>query len=230
MKLRPFFSYFGGKWRIAPHYPPPHHALIVEPFAGSAGYALRHFDHRVHLYDLNPVIVGVWRYLIRARASEIRRLPDVTDRPLAELRVCEEARHLIGFWASKANTVPARTPSAWQRSGLYPKWTWGAHVRDRIATQVEAIRHWLVTLGDYTVAPDVPATWFVDPPYEVAGHRYTYADIDYVALARWCKARRGQVIACENVGARWLPFTPFRSARGTVASRPSAEAVWYGGR
>ncbi len=35
--LKPFFCYFGGKWRAAPHYPTPKHAEIVEPFAGAAG-------------------------------------------------------------------------------------------------------------------------------------------------------------------------------------------------
>lgn len=42
MILRPFFTYFGAKWRAAPHYPPPTHPTVIEPFAGAAGYALRH--------------------------------------------------------------------------------------------------------------------------------------------------------------------------------------------
>jgi site-specific DNA-adenine methylase len=40
--LRPFFPYYGSKWRAARAYPPPLHRQIVEPFAGSAGYALRY--------------------------------------------------------------------------------------------------------------------------------------------------------------------------------------------
>jgi hypothetical protein len=40
--VRPFFSFFGSKWRVAPHYPAPERDLIIEPFAGSAGYSLRH--------------------------------------------------------------------------------------------------------------------------------------------------------------------------------------------
>ena len=41
-RLRPFFCYYGGKWRAAPKYPPPEHDTIVEPFAGAAGYATRY--------------------------------------------------------------------------------------------------------------------------------------------------------------------------------------------
>ena len=36
-KLKPFFTYYGGKYRAAPKYPEPVHGSIVEPFAGSAG-------------------------------------------------------------------------------------------------------------------------------------------------------------------------------------------------
>jgi hypothetical protein len=34
-QLRPFFGFYGGKWRDAlKHYPPPEHDTIIEPFAG----------------------------------------------------------------------------------------------------------------------------------------------------------------------------------------------------
>lgn len=31
--LRPFWSYYGGKWRIAERYPRPAFDRIIEPFA-----------------------------------------------------------------------------------------------------------------------------------------------------------------------------------------------------
>src|SRR5262245_39743395 len=61
--IRPFFGYYGGKWRDAVrNYPPPYHGTIVEPFAGSAGYALRYWDKKVVLYERDPVVAAVWRY------------------------------------------------------------------------------------------------------------------------------------------------------------------------
>ncbi len=59
--IRPFFSYFGAKWRLAPRYPAPAHRTIVEPFAGSAGYACRYPDHRVILVERDPVIAALLR-------------------------------------------------------------------------------------------------------------------------------------------------------------------------
>jgi hypothetical protein len=32
--LRPFWRYYGGKWRAAPRYPAPRYDTIIEPFAG----------------------------------------------------------------------------------------------------------------------------------------------------------------------------------------------------
>lgn len=50
--------------------------------------------------------------------------------------------------------------------------------------------------------------------------------LDYPALARWCRARRGQTIVCEAAGADWLPFVPFGGTRG-MAGAPSREAIWW---
>lgn len=96
--------------------------------------------------------------------------------------------------------------------------------------QVGKIRHWRIIEGSYESAPDVEATWFIDPPYEVAGNQYpcSAADIDFAALGAWCRARRGQVMVCENDGAQWLPFKPFRRIQGVrdAGASSSTEAIW----
>lgn len=95
-KLKPFFTYFGGKYRAAPKYPAPTHDMVIEPFAGAAGYSVRHFQKRVILLDRNPVIVELWRYLVGATASDIHSLPlDVTD--IAGMDLPQGAKYLIGF-------------------------------------------------------------------------------------------------------------------------------------
>lgn len=210
MSLRPFFSYFGGKWTLAPKYPPPEHAMVIEPFAGSAGYATRYPDREVVLVERFPLLAAMWRWLIRVSVDEVMSLP--LD-PAMTAGLSEEARSLIGFWCARGRTRPARTVnSSWLRSGRWPSSFWGEHIRSRIAEQVTKIRHWRVIEGDYSDAPDTRATWFVDPPYIGARHYLARVD-DFARLGAWCRSRRGLVIVCEQKGADWLPFKRFRVAK-----------------
>jgi len=227
--LKPFFSYFGSKWRDASNYPKPRSTRIIEPFAGSAGYSMHYPDLDVTLYDLDPVIVGVWDFLIKAKRREILSMPDVGDGQCVEsLPIPQEQRWLIGFWLTRAGERPRKHASAWMRSGERPGAFWGPQARERIAHQVQAIRHWRVVEGDYSTAPDVEATWFIDAPYQVAGHRYVKSArlIDFGALAIWCKSRSGQVIVCENEGAQWLDFNPLAMTKTMRGNKMSREAVW----
>jgi hypothetical protein len=233
-ELRSFWPFYGGKWRLAPKYPAPLHGTIVEPFAGAAGYALRYADRGVVLVERDPIIAALWRYLIRVTPAEVRALPLVVE-DVRSLAVPEEAQNLIAWWLNKGTERPMRSPSKWVRDGLRPKSSWGPEVRERIASQVESIRHWHVVEGDYTAAPMLRATWFIDPPYaNRAGERYRMSsrEIDFSRLGEWCRERRGQAIVCENVGATWLPFedfAPFYGARGAKRTDRRAEAVWFGG-
>lgn len=222
--LRPFFSFFGGKWTLAPRYPPPAHEILVEPFAGSAGYATRYPDRRVVLVERDPVVAGVWRYLLRVSPREIQRLPlDPEERHAP--RLPPEARDLIGFWCARGRTKPATTTnSPWLRSGRWASSFWGEYARARIAAQVDSIRHWRLIEGDYTAAPNVVATWFVDPPY-VSSRHYCAKVRDYNALGDWCRTRRGLGIVCEQEGADWLPFVHFRAAR-SINRIVNSEVVW----
>lgn len=218
MRLKPFFSFFGGKWSLARHYPAPQHETIIEPFAGSAGYSVWHPERRVILIEKDPVIARVWDYLIHVSPLELRRLPDLpVGEDVASLPVCQEAQWLIGFWLNKGHPTPCRTASAWMRRPDYASQFWGNNIRERLASQVEMIRHWQVRCGDYHEAPNRQATWFVDPPYTQQGHRYKCSnrEIGYTDLARWWRARQGQLIACEQEGAAWLPFRYFKAAKAT---------------
>lgn len=227
-RLQPFFCFYGGKWRAAPRYPQPEHDTIIEPFAGAAGYATRHADRKVIIVERDPIIAALWRYLTRVSTEEVRRLPLQVESTDA-LDVCAEAKSLIGFWLNKGTTHPRKTPSAWARGGLRPQSYWSGVIRERIAVQVESIRHWHVIEGSYEQAPDVTATWFIDPPYQVAGKCYRFRLDDYASLAEWCRARVGQVMVCENEGATWLPFKPFERAKSTPGARGksySTEVLW----
>jgi site-specific DNA-adenine methylase len=231
MQLRPFFSYYGGKWRDTPkHYAPPKHDTIVEPFAGSAGYSLRYPERRVVLCELDPLLVSLWRYLIKVNPKEILAIPDVPlDGSVDDLKLTPEESWLVGFWLNRGTARPRKHPSRWMREQIRPGSFWGQRVRETIARQVERIRHWEVLDGGYEKCHiRRKATWFVDPPYQEAGCHYKYgpAYVDYDHLADWCKSRRGQVIVCENSGAKWLPFKELTTTKTTRTGRRSSEAVW----
>ena len=202
----------------------------MEAFAGSAGYALRYPRRKVILCEIDPILAGIWRYLIRVEPKEILAIPDIeSDGSVEDLKVSEEARWLVGFWLNRATASPRRSPSKWMRDGIRPGSFWGERVRQTIASQVDEIRHWEVYEGSYADLPQLHvATWFVDPPYETAGKHYRFGSeqIDYAALADWCTSRPGQVIVCENKGAHWLPFSDLADVKTTRAKMRSREVVW----
>lgn len=235
MILRPFWQYYGGKWRIAPFYPAPVHDTLVEPFAGAAGYSLRHHDREVVLFDRDPIIVGCWDYLIHASESELLALPDVEDGQSArDLPICQEAQWIIGFWLQMGTASPRLTRSSFGKmAGPGGVGGWTQKTKERLSSQVRFIRHWVVVEGSYEESSDLgPATWFVDPPYSCrAGRSYRFNKIDYDALATWCRSRDGQTIVCEGEQASWLPFRHLlmnRTSGQVGANRKSLvqEVVW----
>lgn len=235
--MKPFWRYYGGKWQVAPHYPAPAVWPIVEPFAGAAGYSTRHGAGReVILIDANPIIAGIWRWLIQATPDDVLAIGDIpADGTVDDIDAPQEARWLAGFWCNDANVSPRKRPSAIAKRGQdCQHWAgWGDRVRRRLAAQVPLIKRWTVLEGDYRAAPDVRATWFVDPPYKnKAGSYYPCQPDSFDDLGAWCRARSGPTIVCENEGATWLPFVPLARRRSVATSRTgrgTVEAVWLGG-
>jgi hypothetical protein len=227
LTVRPFFLRYGAKWAAARDYGPPRRPNVIEPFAGSAGYAVYWEPPRVTLVERDPLIVALWRWLQRVPPHEIMAIPtDIDSVDELPARFGEEARWLVGFWLSSGLAHPAKERSSWGRNERYRSGRfWSQNIRRRIAGQVGRIRHWRIIEGGYERAPEVAAHWFVDPPYAGAsGCAYSHNEIDRMALAQWCRDRRGHVTVCEAAGATWLPFEPLN-----VASTPrdfAAEAVF----
>ena len=230
VSLRPFWRYYGGKWMAAPWYPAPEHDTIIEPFAGAAGYSCRYPDRQVILIDKSPIIAGIWDYLIHVSPEEILSISDIPDGgTVDDLPACQEARWLAGFWVQDGVYTPRKSESTWaktpKRTGS--EWSgWNERSRQRIASQVPRIRHWRIICGEYTDAPDIDATWYIDPPYNNrAGSYYPAQPTSFDDLGRWCQHRRGLAVVCENAGAEWLPFRPLRTISNTHHTG-SKEVVW----
>lgn len=224
--MKPLWPYYGSKWRDAKRYGAPRGDLVIEPFAGSAGYSTFYAPKRVALFDVDPYVVGVWDYLIRMSALEILALPDLeVGQNVDSLRLPQEARWLIGFWLNRGSAQPKKTKTAYSARTERQQLVWSQRARERIAENIDGIRHWTITEGDYRNAPvDPNATYYVDPPYGDKGKYYRFSKVDLPALGEWCKSLPGHVIACEQEGATWLPFRPLASIKSSKGR--SAEAIW----
>ncbi len=224
--LKPFFPFYGSKWRSAKLYGPPRHNHVIEPFAGSAGYSTYWNPLNVTLVEKDPVIVGVWHYIQRATAGEISKLPDleVGEDVQALTRLPQEARHLIGFWLNRGSAVPKRRRTAFSARTDKAQLVWGPRARERLMAQAGTIQHWRIIESSYEGLQTKEATYFVDPPYIDKGRFYRERYVDYQRLGTWCQSLPGQIVVCENAGATWLPFSPLATIKSTKGT--SAEVVW----
>lgn len=219
-KLAPFFPFYGSKWNIARRYPAPAGA-VVEPFAGGAGYSCYYGARSVTLVDVDPIIAGLWSYLIRVSPAEIMALPEMPEPGdhVDNYTMPQEAKWLIGFWLNRGSATPKKSRTAYSARTDRAQLNWGARAKERIAGQIDAIRGWRVVEGSYTAAPDIEATWFIDPPYGDKGrfYRFPFDNSGFPALGEWSLARKGPLIVCEGPGADWLPFQKlgsFKSSKG----------------
>ena len=98
-----------------------------------------------------------------------------------------------------------------------------------MSENLDKVAHWKIICGDYTLAPDIEATWFIDPPYKDEpgmGYHHSSAMLDYERLASWAKERKGEVIFCEGLFGDYLPFKPLLDLKG-VAGKTSKEVIYY---
>lgn len=218
MTLRPFFPFYGSKWNIARHYPAPLPGLVVEPFAGGAGYATFYGCAQVLLVEADPIIAGVWRYLMGVTPAEIIALPLLPDvgNNVDDCALPQEAKWLIGFWLNRGSATPKKSRTAYSARTDRAQLNWGQRAKERIASQLPRLEGWRVRDGSYETAPDVEATWFIDPPYGDKGRFYRVGFSDFAALGPWCEARRGRVLVCERDDATWLPFRPLGSFKSSL--------------
>ena len=233
------FYYYGAKRVLAPHYPRPRYRTIVEPFAGSAQYAVRCLVEgsadRAILTDRDPRVVEMWVRLLDMTPEQVRALPPLTvgETTTDPLQMVTAASNSWG--AAKRLTVSDRMAARWPLmvgfiADVLP------HVRGKVH----------VTLGDYRTAEQTgPATYFIDPPYQTVrladgreseggsrGKGYAKGcnsdSLDFAALGNWAQSLEGHVIAVDQIGADWLPFKPLKGHRSSVGTM-HLEAIWQRG-
>lgn len=215
------WSYYGRKTKVVKYYPKPNYNKIIEPFAGTAVYALYddNWENEILLIDKYDVVIKVWHYLQKATKSDIMSLPDMNyhDNVDMHTQLSQEEKWLIGFCINGGSAQPKKTTMKFN--------TWN-RTKPWIADNVHKIKHWVIKQDDYRNLENEEATWFIDPPYQVGGKYYHHSNkfIDFKELGEWCKSRNGQVIVCENTKADWLDFKPMRQMKGSMYT--TTEAIW----
>jgi len=224
------FSYYGSKSKIIGLYPKPKFDLIIEPFAGSARYALKYWNKGIILIEKYQVVFDIWKWLIE-EATE-KQILSYTDfyvgQNISDLDLPEQQKNLIGFLINRASVNPKNIVQKWScQVAKKPNWASTVNFNlKQIAKDLHKIKHWKIILGDYSDIENLEATWFIDPPYQFGGEHYIESSrsINFNDLADWCKSRNGQSIVCENSKANWMQFSDLKKIQGAI--KKSKEVIW----
>lgn len=225
-KIGPLFKWFGSKWQSAKRYPSPEHDILIEPFAGGAGYSLNHCNRTVIVWEEDPNLARLWQWLIKSATDDDIRLipvglPMGTD--IRTIGLTQGQTLLLKHWQRTNNVGDCWTVSPW---GHLPG-QWTANTRARLADEIGAISHW--EFRDPYNYIDIPSSWFIDPPY-LYNYKYraSLPPFDYQALSSLVQTihRDSQVIVCEaacKVSGRIPDYLPFKASHSSVTSRRKAE-------
>jgi len=226
--LDPFFPYYGSAYMKSRRYPVPRYSKGKEPLCGGAGFSTFHGLKQVDLMDIDPIIVGVWHYLMHARADEILALPEMPEvgDHVDNYSLPQEAKWLIGFWLNRGSAQPKKSRTAYSARTDRAQLNWGVRAKERIARQLPALEGWTIAEGSYETMANEEATWFIDPPYVDKGryYRHSLELTEFGNVADFCRSRAGQVIVCEQAGADWLPFRALGSFKSTKGR--TSEVFW----
>ncbi|WP_440063816.1 DNA adenine methylase [Streptosporangium sp. OZ121] len=195
MVLRPPFSYYGAKGRLAPFIVSllPAHEVYCEPFAGSGAVFFAKTRSKIEtLNDLNGDLVTFMR-MLRDRPRELQRAIQFTpyarsehaaaklgDTSVSDLErarrwwiQCSQSRsgEAGASWRRPTSRTRVNNPAGSKRAGAALRWH-AARLRDAFIEQVDAFE--LITRMD---SPET--TFYLDPPY-LRSTRNTFGSGHYV--------------------------------------------------
>ena len=203
--MKPPFSYYGGKQRLASKILPliPKHTVYVEPFAGSAAVMFNkpwpevsNSDHyREVLNDLNLDIYGFYKCLQdKEKAKKLLHrleftLYSIKEHEISKQKTDDEIEKVARFFVNISMSFSNVANSGWA-TGVYSRnlaATWAKRVerlKDYL-TRMQSVHIECINALDCIVKWDSPQTFFYcDPPYVGTnqGHYSGYTDIDLAML------------------------------------------------
>jgi len=213
------FYYYGSKKIMAKHYPSPIGDRIIEPFAGSASYAVywlcRSDKYRAVLIEKDKRVVDLWNRLLSMTQSDIMKLrcPRIGDKTSDYLIMVTATGNAIN--RCKSMTVTSRMPRIFEI------------MKGKIAEMLPMVKGRIeIVHGEYSQVDEVIKprdTIFVDPPYAPndrtadgsiygGGNGYcngcNSSDLDYEHLREkilsWSEI--AGVVVCEYYNANWMDF------------------------
>ena len=222
--MKPPFSYYGGKQRMASKIIPyiPKHTVYVEPFCGSATLLFRKpwpdvtntHHYREYINDKNELVINFFRQLALGNQdlinylnimpyseSEYERAKEVCKNP----EKYNETEKAIGFYTNIQQSFSSKLNRGWGRI-IYSKnlqITWNGN-KD-LTEYVSRMQSVGITCQDaLTVIKqyDSPQTFFYcDPPYPGTdqGHYSGYAESDLKNFVDLLTISKGSaIVSCYN--------------------------------
>lgn len=258
-KIKPPFSYYGGKQRMAHHLIPliPKHVLYVEPFAGSGAVLfakplpqVTNYSHyREVLNDTNHDITNLFKVL-RDDGERLEALLKLTPHSREEHRRCKAEPHTGDqledarrFMVRICQSFGNKLDDGWAKSKIVNhaaawdnKCNLGQainrlrHVQINSVDAIQCIKEW-----------DAPhAFFYVDPPYVGThqGHYGGYTESDLLSLCQTLDQSVGAFVLssydneiCNSFGWDKREFAATCSVNSYVTNRNKArtECVWVRG-
>lgn len=205
-RLKPPFTYFGGKTRLAPRIAAllPSHEHFIEPFAGSLAVLLSKAPSRMEtVNDLDGLLVNFWRQL-RDHPAELERACALTPHSRAEhaeafsLDGCDDLERARRVWV---RLTQGRGGHTWRRTGWrYHQDPSGSHssMPDYLSAYVSRIRPVAARLARVSIE-NRPALEIIR---RYGQHRgcLIYADPPYLYSVRSARSGERRGYAAEMPG------------------------------